>query len=89
MAVDQNQDRKPEDGDDLERVLEEIKAELDEEGRRQMELVDELWESGKMEEMIESGDFSDLPDELRPEGYTADDDSDSYDPTDEFADDDE
>lgn len=32
----------------------------------------------------EDGDFSDLPDELRPEGYTADDDSDPDDPSDEF-----
>ena len=27
----------------------------------------ELWESGKMQEMIESGDFSDLPDSVRPD----------------------
>jgi hypothetical protein len=26
----------------------------------------ELWESGKMQEMIESGDYSDLPDSVRP-----------------------
>jgi hypothetical protein len=86
MAIDQDHDRKPEDGDDFERVREELKQELNEEARRQMEIMDELWESGKMEEMIDNEDFSDLPDELRPEGYTDDDegDSDPYDPSEEF-----
>ena len=27
----------------------------------------ELWESGKMQEMIESDDYSDLPDSVRPD----------------------
>jgi hypothetical protein len=29
--------------------------------------MSELWESGKMQEMIESGDYSDLPDSVRPD----------------------
>lgn len=85
VAVDQ--DRKPEDGDDLDRVTEEVKARLDEEGRRRIEIAERLWESGEMDEMIESGDFSDLPDDVRPESYTADDGADSVDSEDEFADD--
>ena len=27
----------------------------------------ELWESGEMQEMIKSGDYSDLPDSVRPD----------------------
>lgn len=27
----------------------------------------ELWESGKMQEMIESGDYSNLPESVRPD----------------------
>lgn len=27
----------------------------------------ELWESGEMQEMIEAGDYSDLPDSVRPD----------------------
>ena len=30
----------------------------------------ELWDSGEMQEMIESGDYSDLPDSVRPSGDT-------------------
>jgi len=31
--------------------------------------MDELRETGKLGVMIDSGDFSDLPDELRPDDY--------------------
>lgn len=31
--------------------------------------MSKLWESGKMQEMIESGDYSDLPDSVRPDDY--------------------
>lgn len=34
---------------------------------QRMEIMDELRESGKLGEMIDSGDFSDLPEELRPD----------------------
>lgn len=87
VAIDQ--DRNPEDGNDFERVMEELKAELNGEGQRQVEIVDELWDSGKMDEMIEKGDFSDLPPEVRPEGYNVDDEGDPDGPSDEVEDGDE
>ena len=34
---------------------------------KEWDAMTELWESGKMQEMIESGDFSDLPDSVRPD----------------------
>jgi hypothetical protein len=90
MAVDQqDHGRDPEEGDDIDAVREKVKAQLNEEARRSIEIAEELWASGKMEAMIDNEDFSDLPDEVRPAGYNADDedgDSDPYDPSEEFAD---
>jgi hypothetical protein len=40
---------------------------LSDESLRQFDLMSELWDSGEMQEMIDSGDFSDIPDELRPD----------------------
>jgi hypothetical protein len=43
---------------------------LEEGGEEAVESWDamtELWESGEMQEMIESGDYSDLPDSVRPD----------------------
>ena len=43
---------------------------LEEGGEETVESWDamtELWESGEMQEMIESGDYSDLPDSVRPD----------------------
>ena len=40
---------------------------LSEDAVERLEIMDELRESGKLGEMIDSGDFSDLPDELRPD----------------------
>jgi hypothetical protein len=49
----------------------ELRADLEEklsdESLRQFDLMSELWDSGEMQEMIDSGDFSDIPDELRPD----------------------
>ena len=49
----------------------ELRADLEEklsdESLRQFDLMSELWDSGEMQEMIDSGDFSDVPDELRPD----------------------
>ena len=43
---------------------------LEEGGEEAVESWDamtELWESGEMQEMIESGDYSNLPDSVRPD----------------------
>jgi hypothetical protein len=34
---------------------------------QRFDLMDALRESGKIQEMIDNGDFSDLPDELQPD----------------------
>ena len=39
----------------------------DEDAVEEWDAMAELWESGKIQEMIESGDFSDLPDSVRPD----------------------
>lgn len=44
-----------------------LEGKLSDESLRQFDLMSELWDSGKMQEMIDSGDFSDIPDELRPD----------------------
>lgn len=44
-----------------------LEGKLSDESLRQFDLMSELWDSGKMQEMIDNGDFSDLPDELRPD----------------------
>ena len=44
-----------------------LEEKLSDDALRQFDLMDELWESGKVQEMINSGDFSDIPDELRPD----------------------
>ena len=31
------------------------------------DMMSELWDSGEMQEMLDSGDFSDIPDKLRPD----------------------
>ncbi|HET7325488.1 MAG TPA: hypothetical protein VFJ06_14265 [Halococcus sp.] len=46
-----------------------LEEKLSDEAIERLEIMDELWETGKMQEMIDSGDFSDLPDELRPDDY--------------------
>jgi hypothetical protein len=46
-----------------------LEGKLSDESLRQFDLMSELWDSGKMQEMIDSGDFSDIPDELRPDEY--------------------
>lgn len=63
------------DSEDIEekqqRQRAELRADLEEklsdESLRQFDLMNELWDSGKMQEMIDNGDFSDIPDELRPD----------------------
>jgi len=45
----------------------ELEEKLSDDALRRFDLMDELWESGRMQEMIDSGDFSDIPDELRPD----------------------
>ena len=63
------------DSEDIEekqqRQCTELRADLEEklsdESLRQFDLMSELWDSGKMQEMLDSGDFSDIPDELRPD----------------------
>jgi rRNA maturation endonuclease Nob1 len=44
-----------------------LEEKLSEDAIERLEIMDELRESGKLGEMIDSGDFSDLPDELRPD----------------------
>ena len=44
-----------------------LEKKLSDESLRKFDLMDELWDSGEMQEMVESRDFSDLPAELRPE----------------------
>ena len=44
-----------------------LEEKLSEDAVERLEIMDELRESGKLGEMIDSGDFSDLPDELRPD----------------------
>lgn len=46
-----------------------LEEKLSDEAIERLEIMDELRESGKLGEMIDSGDFSDLPDELRPDDY--------------------
>jgi acetyl-CoA carboxylase beta subunit len=46
-----------------------LEEKLSDDALQRLEIMDELWETGKMQEMIDSGDFSDLPDELRPDDY--------------------
>jgi hypothetical protein len=63
------------DSEDIEekqqRQRAELRADLEEklsdESLRQFDLMSELWDSGEMQEMIDSSDFSDIPDELRPD----------------------
>ena len=44
-----------------------LEEKLSEDAVERLEIMDELRESGKLGEMIDSGDFSDLPNELRPD----------------------
>ena len=44
-----------------------LEEKLSEDAIERLEIMDELRESGKLGEMIDSGDFSDLPLELRPD----------------------
>ena len=44
-----------------------LEEKLSDDALRRFDLMDDHWESGKMQEMIDSGDFSDLPAELRPD----------------------
>lgn len=63
------------DSEDIEekqqRQRAELRADLEEKlsdkSLRQFDLMSELWDSEEMQEMIDSGDFSDIPDELRPD----------------------
>lgn len=45
-----------------------LEEKLSDDAIERLEIMDELRESGKLGEMIDSGDFSDLPDEFRPDG---------------------
>ena len=45
----------------------ELEENLSEDAIQRLAIMDELRESGKLGEMIDSGDFSDLPAELRPD----------------------
>lgn len=44
-----------------------LEQELSDDAIERLEIMDELRESGKIDEMIETGDFSEIPDELRPD----------------------
>ena len=44
----------------------ELETELSDEALRQFDIMSELWDSGEMQQMLDSGDFSGIPDELRP-----------------------
>lgn len=44
-----------------------LEEKLSDDAIERLEIMDELRESGKLGEMIDSGDFSDLPDEFRPD----------------------
>lgn len=44
-----------------------LKEELDAEALASFDAAQDLWESGELQRMIESGDFSDLPESVRPE----------------------
>lgn len=46
-----------------------LEEKLSDDALQRLEIMDELWETGKMQEMIDSGDFSGIPDELRPDDY--------------------
>ena len=46
---------------------EDLEQRLSDSAIQRLEIMDELRESGKLAEMIDSGDFSDIPDELRPD----------------------
>lgn len=48
-------------------LREELAADLDDGALARWNEMDELWESGEIAKMIENGDFSDLPDEFRPD----------------------
>ena len=45
----------------------ELEQELSNDAIERLEIMDELRESGKLSEMIETGDFSEIADELRPD----------------------
>ena len=63
------------DSEDIEEKQQRQRAELradfeerlSDESLQQFDLMSDLWDSGEMQEMIDSGDFSDIPDELRPD----------------------
>ena len=44
-----------------------LEQELSDDAIERLEIMDELRESVKIDEMIETGDFSEIPDELRPD----------------------
>jgi hypothetical protein len=44
----------------------ELDSELSNKALREFDMMSELWDSGEMQEMLDNGDFSDIPDELRP-----------------------
>jgi|AntDeeMetagen681_2_1112603.scaffolds.fasta_scaffold01560_6 rRNA maturation endonuclease Nob1 len=46
-----------------------LEKKLSDDAIERLEIMDELRETGKLGVMIDSGDFSDLPDELRPDDY--------------------
>lgn len=53
--------------DAIEELREYLAEELDAEELAAFDAAQELWESGELPRMIEVGDFSDLPDSVRPE----------------------
>jgi ribosomal protein L9 len=44
-----------------------LEQKLSDDAIQRLEIMDELRESGKLGGMIDSGDFSDIPDEFRPD----------------------
>ena len=50
-----------------ETTREQLLEEGGEDAVEEWDAMTELWKSGKMQEMIESGDYSDLPDSVRPD----------------------
>lgn len=60
MAIDSRDDQDSEDA-----LREHLESELSEEALARFDLAGDLWDSGDMEAMIERGDFSDLPPEVR------------------------
>lgn len=53
--------------DAIEELRDYLENQLDAEAMASFDTAQQLWESGELQQMIESGDFSTLPDSVRPE----------------------